>query len=60
MNWLFWAAERLWTYYQDEKKARAIQNLRQKPKVIGMLSLEWFFLSSGLKSGQMSREMPFT
>ncbi len=44
MNWLVWAAGHLWTYYyDDEKKARAMQSLRHTVSGVGLTLLGFLF-----------------
>ena len=51
MNWLFWAAERLWShYYQNEAKARALRSFRGALAGAGLTLLGFLlgFCSLGL------------
>ena len=44
MNWMLWAADRLWSYYfQHEQKARAMQSLRHTLAGVGLTLLSFLF-----------------
>ncbi len=44
MNWLFWAADHLWTYYyQHEKRARAMESLRHTVVGVGLTLISFLF-----------------
>ena len=44
MNWLFWAADHLWTYYyQHQKQARAMQSLKHALTGAGLAVLSFLF-----------------
>lgn len=45
MNWLFWAADRLWSYYYQEKKTLAMHDIRHTVAGVGLILLE-FLLGS--------------
>ncbi len=43
MNWLFWAAEQLWSHYQLEKKARTIEDVKRTAAGAGITLLGFLF-----------------